>query len=66
MILEWVGIWNLILKNKCKGCDNIKGLYIHIPFCKSIFSYCDFPKRLGDNKLFDEYIDKLFWELDSY
>lgn len=30
------------------------GLYIHIPFCNSLCKFCDFPKRIKQNK---EYID---------
>ena len=42
------------------------GLYIHIPFCNSICSYCDFTKRLGNNNLYSEYMDKLIEEIDAY
>ena len=43
-----------------------KGLYIHIPFCEKICSYCDFCKVLYNAKYADSYLDELFKEIDSY
>lgn len=34
-------------------------IYIHIPFCSSICSYCDFPKVLYDKKYIRNYLDAL-------
>ncbi len=45
----------------------MKGLYIHIPFCESICSYCDFVKRIPkNNRMVDDYIDELIREIESY
>ena len=41
----------------------IKAVYIHIPFCKTICSYCDFCKRYYDEKLVDNYLDALKKEI---
>lgn len=41
-------------------------LYIHIPFCDQICSYCDFPKLFTKNQNIDEYIDALLIELEIY
>ena len=41
----------------------IRSLYIHIPFCNHICWYCDFTRRLYDEKSADEYLDHLEKEL---
>ena len=43
----------------------IKSCYIHIPFCESICSYCDFSKLLYNSKLVDKYLDSLEKEINS-
>lgn len=43
-----------------------KALYVHIPFCSSICSYCDFPKVLFREDWAEGYLSALFAELDSY
>ena len=45
----------------------IKSMYIHIPFCTSICSYCDFCKFFYNSELADKYIDSLIKEIkDNY
>ncbi len=39
-------------------------IYLHIPFCNRICTYCDFTKVLIDNQPVDEYIDALIKEMD--
>ena len=41
------------------------GLYIHIPFCKKICSYCDFPKRVSSIDNQKKYIDALINEFEK-
>ena len=45
---------------------NAKHLYVHIPFCNHICSYCAFNKSLYNEKFASSYIDALFNELDQY
>jgi oxygen-independent coproporphyrinogen-3 oxidase len=40
-----------------------QALYIHIPFCDSICSYCDFPKYLSSTNLQKRYLSALKEEL---
>ena len=42
-----------------------KSIYIHIPFCKSICSYCDFCKMFYEKDLVDKYLDELIKEYES-
>src|SRR5215218_957857 len=39
------------------------GLYIHIPFCRSRCSYCDFATGLYESQLADSYVDAVVTEI---
>lgn len=45
--------------------SNVKSIYIHIPFCNKICSYCDFCKLLYNDKFIDKYLDTLKQEIKS-
>ena len=48
-------------------CRPTKAIYIHIPFCSSICSYCDFCKFYYNEELVDSYLDSLSLEIkDNY
>ena len=47
--------------------NNVGAIYIHIPFCKRICSYCDFTKVFYNDKLVSKYLDALDKEIsDNY
>lgn len=45
--------------------SRVKAIYIHIPFCKRICSYCDFTKVFYNEKLVLKYLDRLEEEIIS-
>lgn len=44
----------------------MRGIYIHIPFCRSICSYCDFPKQLYNKDWAFAYLDALKEEVETF
>ena len=44
----------------------IKSCYIHIPFCTTICSYCDFCKLFLEEKWIDQYLEALEKEIDTF
>lgn len=44
----------------------IRGLYIHIPFCSTICSYCDFYIVKNQDTYIDKYLDFLLKEIDIF
>jgi len=45
-------------------CDNL-GLYVHIPFCKSICNFCPYCKTQYSKEICDQYIDALIQEIHT-
>ncbi len=46
--------------------EKMKGLYIHIPFCQKICSYCDFCKVFYDVNWVNKYLKALESEIENY
>jgi len=46
--------------------SQIAGLYVHIPFCKTKCTYCDFNCYAGQNHLIPSYVEALCRELETY
>jgi len=44
----------------------VKSVYIHIPFCDTICSYCDFCKFLKNEEWINKYLDSLEKEIKTY
>lgn len=44
----------------------MRGLYIHLPFCRKKCSYCDFVSYMGIYGIEDDYINALLAEFDLY
>lgn len=42
------------------------GVYVHIPFCISKCAYCDFPSYSGCESLYEEYIQAVCREIETY
>lgn len=40
------------------------GLYVHIPFCRSLCNFCPYCKQLYDSELCRQYVDALLHEID--
>ena len=45
---------------------NAAGIYIHIPFCRSRCSYCDFATGLYESSLAEQYVRALVSEIESW
>ncbi len=45
-----------------EDCEEL-GLYVHIPFCRRICSFCPYCKVLFDKELCDSYVDSLLEEI---
>jgi len=43
----------------------MKSVYIHIPFCSSLCTYCDFSKLLYFKKYINKYLSSLEYEINS-
>ena len=43
----------------------MKSVYIHIPFCSHICTYCDFSKMFYNEKYVDKYLDALEKEINT-
>ena len=41
-------------------------VYIHIPFCNKICTYCDFCKLFRNDDWIDNYLNELAKEIDKY
>ncbi len=53
------------LEERLEGIEEL-GLYLHIPFCRQICSYCPYNKELYDPDVASEYVQAVKWEIGLY
>ncbi len=56
------GIHDAIVKHRIELPDDI-GIYVHIPFCRSLCSFCPYTKMLYSSEVAQRYFDSLCMEL---
>lgn len=45
--------------------SSVKHLYVHVPFCNSICSYCDFCRRVYDKNLVNTWLNTIKLEIEN-
>ena len=45
--------------------NEVKHLYVHVPFCRSICFYCDFCHRIYDQELAQKWLHRLRKEMED-
>lgn len=63
---EIVGKWKAAAENEDRRKDAINHVYIHVPFCKSICSFCNYERlRPSSTELLEQYTQRVFKSLHA-
>lgn len=57
---------NAKLNNICPEKDRVSTLYVHIPFCDQLCSFCGFNKFLSHEDQKEQYVANLIEEMHMY
>src|ERR1700682_5290360 len=61
-----VHLWFLFLTAYNLFCMSQAGIYIHIPFCRSHCSYCDFATGMYESELAERYVSSVITEITQW
>ncbi len=63
---EVAELWREALANPISPTDSHNNLYIHVPFCKSICTFCNYERlRPSTSDLLEEYMDRMVKSVET-